>query len=36
MSKHQGIEIEEEEFKTLIERIIELKIYMEFAEPKID
>ena len=28
--------MEEEEFKVLIDRIIELKVYMEFADPKID
>jgi hypothetical protein len=36
VNKHAGIQIEEEEFAALIKRIIELKVYMEFAEPKID
>ena len=36
MNKHQEIQMEEEEFEALIKRIIELKVYMEFAEPKID
>ena len=33
---HPDLEIEQNELELLVKRIIELTIYMEFAEPKIN